>query len=71
MNVGPNNNNTLFVADSQTISQAQSNNTRAQKWLAVAHYRIGVCTLLSLIGGNHFNSDPTITSSIHNYKEIQ
>jgi len=39
-----NNNNNSFIADSWSISQAQSENTRAQKWLAIAHYRIGVCT---------------------------
>jgi len=34
----------LYIADSWSISQAQSNNTSAQKWLTVAHYRIGVST---------------------------
>jgi len=33
-----------FVADSWSISQVQSNNSRAPKWLGIAHYRIGVCT---------------------------
>jgi len=38
------NNNNSFISDLWSISQAQSNNTRAQKGLAKAHYRIGVCT---------------------------
>jgi len=30
-----------FVADSWSISQAHPNNTRAQKWLAIAHSSSG------------------------------
>jgi len=54
-----------FVPDSWSISQAHSNNTRAQKWLATAHYRIGVSTQSTLRGAKDFNTAPTITSFIH------
>ena len=30
----------LFASDSWSISQTQSNTTRAQKWLGIAHYRV-------------------------------
>ena len=58
-----------FVADSWSISQAHTNtkmfNTRAQKWLAIVHCRIGVSTNTTLKGAKHFNNTSTISSFIH------
>jgi len=39
-----------FVADAWSIAWAQSNNARAQKWLVIEHYRVGVSTLSTLRG---------------------
>jgi len=36
-----------------------------KKWLAIAHYRICVCTRPTLIGAKHFNSAPTVASLTH------
>ena len=59
-----------FVAHSWFLSQAHLNNTRAQKWLAIAHYRIGVSTQSTLRGAKHFNA-PTITSFTHHHTGIR
>jgi len=40
---------------------------KSTKWLAIAHYRIDVCTRPTLIGAKHFNSAPTVTSPTHHY----
>jgi len=50
-----------FVADARSISRAQSNNTRAQKSLVTAHYRVGDTTQSTLRGAKHFYRAPTIT----------
>jgi len=43
-----------------------------KKWLAIAHYRIGVCTRPTQIGEKHFkNSTPTVASSTHYNTGIQ
>jgi len=48
-----------FVADSWSISQAQSNNSRAQRWLVISHFRPGVSPQSTLGGVKHLNSAPT------------
>jgi len=42
----------VFIADSWSVSQTQSYNTRAQKMIShtAARYRIGVCTRPTLRG---------------------
>jgi len=39
-----------------SISQAQPHNTKAQKWLATAHYRIGACRPVAT--GGHLGAVP-------------
>jgi len=36
-----------------------------KKWLAIAHYGIGLRTRPTLIGVKHFNCAPNVTSLIH------
>ena len=36
-----------------------------KKWLAIAHYRIGVCAGATLRGAKNFNSNPTVASFTH------
>jgi len=51
----------------QTISQAQSNNTRAKNWLVIVYCRLGVGTQSTLRGVKPFNSASTITSFTHHH----
>jgi len=45
-----------FVADAWSIAQAQSNITRAQQSLVVAHYRVGVSIQSTLRGAKQNTS---------------
>jgi len=54
-----------LVTNSWSLSQAHSNNTRAQKKLAIAHYRIGVSTQSTW--AKHFNNASTITLLTHHH----
>ena len=56
----------LFVANSWSISQAQSKDTRAQGMVG-----IGVCTQPTLMGAKHCNSAPTATSFTHHNTGVQ
>jgi len=49
----------LVVHITSTIAQHKS----TKKWLAIAHFRIGVCTRPTLIGAKHFNRAATVTST--------
>jgi len=63
----------VFIADSWSISQMQSYNTRAQEMVSrtVARYGIGICTRPTLRGAIHFNSTPTVASFTHHNAGIQ
>jgi len=52
----------------RSIPQAQSNNTRAQKWLAIAHYRIGACTLA---GAKHLTAPQLLTLFTHHARRTR
>jgi len=45
-----------FAVDSWSIPKAQSNNTRAQKWLAMEHCRVGAITQSTLRRAKHFDN---------------
>ena len=45
--------------------------TQYKIWLAILHYRIGVCTRPTLIGAKYFNSAPTTASFAHHNTGIQ
>jgi len=61
----------ILSHDSWSISQAHTNSTRAQRCLAISHYRIGVSTQSTLRGVKHFNNTPTITPFIHHHGGIR
>ena len=57
-----NNNNSLLEA----CGPYHKHNHRTKehkKWLAIAHFRINVCTRLALMGAKHFNRAATVTST--------
>jgi len=60
----------MYFPDSWPISQWLTNNTREQKWVVKAHYRVGVTKQSTLRGANHFNSAPTTTYFTHHRREI-
>jgi len=47
------------------------NNTRAQKWLIMACYRVGASTTSTLRGAKHFNSTSTRTVFTNSHTWIQ
>ena len=51
--------------------QGTSNNTRAQKRLVTAHYRVDVTTQSTLRGAKHSNSAPIMTAFTHCHTGIQ
>jgi len=61
-----------FVADLRAISRAQSNDTRTQKSLVIAHYRVAVSTpsALRVRSKIYFYSAQTITSIAHRHTRI-
>ena len=66
-----NNNNNSFIADSWSISQAQSENTRAQKMVNHSALQNRCLHATTLIGAKHFNSAPTVKSFTHHKTGIQ
>jgi len=60
----------LFLFYGFDIDSYHKSNTRAQKWLLIAHYGVGVSTQSTLKGAKHFTSSLAITSFTHRHTGI-
>jgi len=67
----PNNNNNLLQTRGPYHRRNRTTQARAQKCLAMTHYRICVCTRPTLMAAKHFNNAAIVASFTHDNAGIQ